>query len=87
MSLCIHAFNHQDTLGTYTCQTWLTSETQREERFTSCPQEPCMLVEQTCLLSQFSGVQLCKPWTITCQPPLSVDSPGKNTGVGCHFLL
>ena len=37
------------------------------------------------LLSRFSRVQLCgqqptrlpRPW----------DSPGKNTGVGCHFLL
>ena len=26
-------------------------------------------------------------WTVACQAPLSMDSPGKNTGVGCHFLL
>ena len=26
-------------------------------------------------------------WTAARQAPLSVDSPGKNTGVGCHFLL
>ena len=26
------------------------------------------------------------PWTIACPSPLSMDSPGKNTGVGCHFL-
>ena len=26
-------------------------------------------------------------WTIAHQAPQSVDSPGKNTGVGCHFLL
>ena len=28
-------------------------------------------------------------WTIACQAPLSMggDSPGKNTGVGCHTLL
>ena len=26
------------------------------------------------------------PWTVTFQAPLW-DSPGKNTGVGCHFLL
>ena len=26
-------------------------------------------------------------WTIAQQAPLSMDSPGKNTGVGCHFLL
>ena len=29
------------------------------------------------LLSHFSRVRLPCPW----------DSPGKNTGVGCHFLL
>ena len=27
------------------------------------------------------------PWTIARQAPLSMDSPGKNTGVGCHCLL
>ena len=26
-------------------------------------------------------------WTVAHQAPLSMDSPGKNTGVGCHFLL
>ena len=38
------------------------------------------------LLSHFSRVQLCA----TPQPtrlPRPWDSPGKNTGVGCHFLL
>ena len=24
---------------------------------------------------------------VACQPPLSWDSPGKSTGVGCHLLL
>ena len=39
------------------------------------------------LLSHFSHVQLCDP--IDGSPPGSCpwDSPGKNTGVGCHFLL
>ena len=40
------------------------------------------------LLSRFSHVQLCDP--IDWQPtrlPRPWDSPGKNTGVGCHFLL
>ena len=40
------------------------------------------------LLSHFSRVRLCA--THTWQPttlPHSWDSPGKNTGVGCHFLL
>ena len=27
------------------------------------------------------------PWTIACQAPLSMDFPGRNTGVGSHFLL
>ena len=27
------------------------------------------------------------PWTVAHQAPLSMDFPGKNTGVGCHFLL
>ena len=27
------------------------------------------------------------PWTVACQAPLSMDSPGKNTGVGCHAFL
>ena len=40
------------------------------------------------LLSRFSRVQLCAtPQTAAHQAPPSWDSPGKNTGVGCHFLL
>ena len=27
------------------------------------------------------------PWIIAHQSPLSMDFPGKNTGVGCQFLL
>ena len=35
-----------------------------------------------------SPVQLfATPWTVVCQAPLSRDSPGKNSGVGCHALL
>ena len=40
------------------------------------------------LLSHFSRVRLCAtPWTAAHQAPRPWDSPGKNTGVGCHFLL
>ena len=40
------------------------------------------------LLSHFSRVQLCAtPQTEAHQIPRPWDSPGKNTGVGCHFLL
>ena len=41
-----------------------------------------------CVLSRFSRVQLFVTlWTVAHQAPLSMDSPGKNTGVGCHSLL
>ena len=40
------------------------------------------------LLSRFSRVWLCAtPQTAAHQAPSPWDSPGKNTGVGCHFLL
>ena len=40
------------------------------------------------LLSCFSHVRFCAtPWTAAHQAPLSWNSLGKNTGVGCHFLL
>ena len=40
------------------------------------------------LLSCFSRVQLyVTPQTAAHQAPRPWDSPGKNTGVGCHFLL
>ena len=35
-----------------------------------------------------SGVSLfATPWTVACKLPCPWDSPGKNTGVCCHFLL
>ena len=40
------------------------------------------------LLSRFSCVQLCAtPETVATRLPSPWDSPGKNTGLGCHFLL
>ena len=42
------------------------------------------------LFSPVSRVKLdslATPWTVALQAPLSRDSPGKNIGVGCHFLL
>ena len=40
------------------------------------------------LLSCFSRIWLCvTPQTAAQQAPHPWDSPGKNTGVGCHFLL
>ena len=40
------------------------------------------------LLSRFSRGRLCAtPQTAATRLPRPWDSPGKNTGVGCHFLL
>ena len=40
------------------------------------------------VLRCFSHVRLfLNSWTVALQAPLSMDSLGKNTGVGCHFLL
>ena len=40
------------------------------------------------LLSRLSCIRLCgTPQTAAHQAPRPWDSPGKNTGVGCHFLL
>ena len=52
---------------------------------------PCLHVSTyvlLLLLSCFSRVQLCViPKTAAHQAPLSLDSPGKNNGVGCRFRL
>ena len=48
----------------------------------------CNIVHQLLLLSHFSCVRLCvTPQTAAHQSPRPWDSPGKNTGVGYHFLL
>ena len=40
------------------------------------------------LLSRYSRIRLCAtPETAAHQASRPWDSPGKNTGVGCHFLL
>ena len=40
----------------------------------------CVLTAQSCLT-------LCNLMDSAHQDPLSMNSPGKNTGAGCHFLL
>ena len=46
----------------------------------------CSVASTLCNLC--SRVQLFATlWTVARQAPLSVNSPGKNTGVGCHALL
>ena len=47
-----------------------------------------MILQLLLLLSHFSRVQLCAtPETAAYQAPPSLGFSGKNTGVGCHFLL
>ena len=43
----------------------------------------------TCMRAQSHSCVLLfvTPWTVAHQAPLSVAFSGKNTGVGCHFLL
>ena len=44
--------------------------------------------DSVCMLSFFSHVQLfATPWTVAHQAPLSMDSPGKNTGVDYHSFV
>ena len=40
-----------------------------------------------CVLSRTVVSNSVTPWAAACQAPLSVGSPGKDTGVGCHSLL
>ena len=40
-----------------------------------------------CMLSHCCAQLFVAPWTIDCQAPLSMECPGKNTGVGSHSLL
>ena len=37
--------------------------------------------------SVISNQLFATPWTVAYQAPLSVDFPGKSTGMGCQFLL
>ena len=49
---------------------------------------PLSLLLPACMLNHFSHALLFVTlWTVAHQAPLSKDSPGKNTGVGCHALL
>ena len=51
-----------------------------------CAEDICICSWKTMLLlllSRFSHVRLCVPTRL----PRPWNSPGKNTGVGCHFLL
>ena len=55
--------------------------------FGSAPSSCVCVCVCVCALT-LSRVQLCvTPQTVARQAPLSMDSPGKNTEAGFHFLL
>ena len=60
--------------GLVCCSSWGRKELNTTER-----------LNWTELLSH--GQLFATPWTVACQPPPSRAFLGKNTGVGCHFLL
>ena len=62
-------------------------EIRHRSELRECP-HPWLVLLPPLLLSRFSRVQLVRPhrWQPT-RLPRPWDSPGKNTGVGCHFLL
>ena len=47
----------------------------------------CVFIEEVVHACSVLSDCFVTPWTVARQAPLSWDSPGKNTGVGCHFLL
>ena len=54
----------------------------------SLPHVNMLMLLLLLLLTRFSRVRLCViPQTAATILPRAWDSPGKNTGVGCHFLL
>ena len=67
---------------------WKTIQLFLKKLKVELPCDPAILPLGVLLLSRFSRVQLCAtPETAAHQAPRPWDSPGKNTGVSCHFLL
>ena len=81
-SMGSHGIRHDLVTKQQHCQTKTTLDIQFLKRFV-------MTLLLLLLLSRFSRVRLCAtPQTAANQAlPRLWDSPGKNTGVGCHFLL
>ena len=77
---------HRSRVKPETCSWKVTNLICRE---ISLPLNHPRCTDAVLLLSHFSCIQLCStPQTAAHQAPASPwDSPGKNTGVGCHFLL
>ena len=62
---------------------WIFAENLQDDHQFCCKNSGSSL-----MLSRFSHVRLCvTPQTAATRLPRHWDSPGKTTGVGCHFLL
>ena len=80
--------NH--TVISIPCPHWKEHSCNQFQSLNMVPSDPADFpqVQRLLLLSRFSRVRLCvTPQTAAHQAPRPWDSPGKNTGVGCHFLL
>ena len=98
MGTCLHIFVHAILLGRLSpvlilhaylpcCLLGFVFSIVHLRRIFSTPPFLCVCVS-ACELSCFSRVWLCATlWTVAPRPLWPWDSPGKNTGAGCHALL
>ena len=59
----------------------------RQEHWSGLPFPSPMYESEKWKWSRSVVSDLATPWTAAYQAPLSMDFPGKSTGVGCHCLL
>ena len=85
----INCLMNSDSLDTSATQVSMTCERYYSVRILNQKEEGWP-VRRPCarMLCYFSHVQLsATPWTVVPQAPLFMDSPDKNTGLGCHAFL
>ena len=89
-------FSRQST-GVH-CHSLLQGSRPRDQTLVSCiagrfftiwpTGKSCILYIVIVIMKSLSRVRFfATPWTVANQGPPSMDCPGRNTGVGCHFLL
>ena len=98
--LHLHGFNYMSMTWIFNCLLGIFQHVKGKVFFLKAPVKVSVYGFDLCpflnqllhllllLLRRFSRVRLCAtPETAAHQAPRPWDSPGKNTGVGCHFLL
>ena len=87
-SLLIFGLKIRDTLARL-CSLIVESEPIFDSSVMVTVREGELFLKGLCyaMLSHFSRVRLCATLQTPTRLPRPWDSPGKNTGVGCHFLL